>query len=68
MCLYSLAFIASAFSALTLLVGHQEEHTACKKLTNEVLVWLCLERGADRLHMVQLKPLLSQNPIISCLI
>jgi len=31
---------ASAFSALTLLVWHQEEHLACKKLNNEVLVWL----------------------------
>ena len=29
-----------AFSALTLLVGHQEEHPACKKLNDEVLVWL----------------------------
>jgi len=25
---------------LTLLVGHHEEHPACKKLTDEVLVWL----------------------------
>jgi len=29
-----------AFSALTLLVGRQEEHPACKKLSGEVLVWL----------------------------
>jgi len=42
---------ACAFSALTLLVGRQEEHPACKKLSGEVLAWLfCLERGAD-LHM-----------------
>ena len=41
----------SAFSALTLLVGRQEGHPACKKLSGEVLAWLfCLERGAD-LHM-----------------
>jgi len=26
--------------ALTLLVGHQEEHPACKKLSDEVLAWL----------------------------
>jgi len=26
-------------SALTLLVGHQEEHPACKKLSDEVLTW-----------------------------
>jgi len=25
---------------LTLLVGHQEEHPACKKLSDEVLAWL----------------------------
>jgi len=25
---------------LTLLVGHQEEHLACKKLSDEVLAWL----------------------------
>ena len=29
-----------AFSALTLLAGHQEEHPACKKLSDEVLTWL----------------------------
>jgi len=31
------------FSALTLLVGCQEEHLACKKLSGEVLMWLSLE-------------------------
>jgi len=46
-----------AFSALTLLVGQQEGHLACKKTE-----WwaagmvICLERGAD-LHMAQLMPL-----------
>ena len=29
-----------AFSALTLLAGRQEEHSACKKLSAEVLAWL----------------------------
>jgi len=49
--------ITIAFSALTLLVGRQEGHPACKKLE-----WwgagavICLERGAD-LHMAQLMPL-----------
>ena len=46
-----------AFSALTLLVGRQEGHPACKK--NQVWVAgvvVCLERGAD-LHMAQLMPL-----------
>ena len=32
--------IVSAFSALTLLVGRQEGHPACKKLSGGVLVWL----------------------------
>jgi len=45
------------FSALTLLVGRQEGHPACKKTewwgAGEVI---CLERGAD-LHMFQLIPL-----------
>jgi len=46
-----------AFSALTLLVGRQEGHPACKKTE-----WwgagmvICLERVAD-LHMAQLMPL-----------
>jgi len=39
-------------SALTLLVGRQEGHLACKKLSGEVLAWLCLERGAD-LHIAK---------------
>jgi len=29
-----------AFSALMLLVGRQEGHPACKKLSGEVLAWL----------------------------
>ena len=45
-----------AFSALTLLVGWQEGHPACKKLSGEVLAWLSVEQGAD-LHMAQLMPL-----------
>jgi len=34
------AFLAFAFSALTLLVGRQEGHPACKKLSGGVLAWL----------------------------
>ena len=30
----------TAFSALTLLVGRQEGHLACKKLSGGVLAWL----------------------------
>jgi len=33
-------FSAFAFSALTLLVGWQEGHPACKKLSGGVLAWL----------------------------
>ena len=33
-------FHMDAFSALTLLVGRQEGHPTCKKLSSEVLVWL----------------------------
>ena len=46
-----------AFSALTLLVGRQEGHPACKKTEWSVAgVVVCLEQGAD-LHMTQLMPL-----------
>jgi len=46
-----------AFSALTLLVGRQEGHPACKKTEWwGAGVVVCLERGAD-LHMAQLMPL-----------
>jgi len=31
-----------AFSALTLLVGWQEGHLACKKLSGRMLAWLCV--------------------------
>jgi len=53
----SLLRIQSAFSALTLLVGRQEGHPACKKTewwgTGMVI---CLEQGAN-LYMVRLMPL-----------
>ena len=32
--------VVIAFSALTLLVGRQEGHPACKKLSGGVLAWL----------------------------
>ena len=35
-----LVYYTSAFSALTLLVGRQEGHPACKKLSGGVLAWL----------------------------
>jgi len=33
-------YVVNAFSALTLLVGRQEGHPACKKLSGGVLAWL----------------------------
>jgi len=44
-----------ALSALTLLVGRQEGHPACKNLSDggAGVVIICLEQGAD-LHMAQL--------------
>ena len=38
--IYLLTCIRHAFSALTLLVGRQEGHPACKKLSGGVLAWL----------------------------
>jgi len=48
----------AAFTALTLLVGWQEGHPACKKQWCGAGMVICLERGAD-LHklMAQLMPL-----------
>jgi len=57
--LYSLSTFV--FSALTLLVWRQEEHPACKNWWGAGVV-ICLEWGADCLHMVQLMPLSSQTP------
>jgi len=34
--------VLSAFSALMLLVGWQEGHLACKKLSAGMLAWLCV--------------------------
>ena len=57
MCSRVQIYSAIIFSALTLLVGRQERHLACKKTE-----WwgagivVCLEQGAD-LHIAQLMPL-----------
>ena len=54
---YVMDLKAFAFSALTLLVGRQEGHPACKKLEWwGAGVVVCLEQGTD-LHMAQLMPL-----------
>jgi len=53
------------FNALTLLVGHQEEHPACKNRV--IMCWhgYLSGVGAGDLHIVQLIPL---PPIVSCFI
>jgi len=39
---FDFALSCRAFGALTLLVGHQEEHPTCKRLSDEVLGrWRC---------------------------
>jgi len=55
-CLLSITSVWFAFSALTLLVGRQEGHPACKKQWWSAGVVICLERDAD-LHTAQLMPL-----------
>jgi len=47
------------------LVGHQEEHPACKKLSDEVLAWLSAVCGD--LHGLCFS-CCYHHPIISCLI
>jgi len=51
-----------SFSALTMLVGWQEGHLACKTDWWDAGMVICLARGAD-LHMAQLMPL---PLIVSC--
>ena len=41
-------YLVYAFSALTLLVGRQEGHPTCKKLSGEVLAWLSV---CSKVHM-----------------
>jgi len=55
-----------ASSSLTRLVGHREEHRACKKSIDGVLAGMvvCLEPGANDLHMVQLMLLAPSHPWI----
>jgi len=51
---------AYGFSALMLLVGEQEGHPACKKLSGGVLAWLSVWSEVQtciKLHMAQLMPL-----------
>jgi len=44
----------STIVALTLLVGRQEKHPACKKLSGGVLAWLSVWSEVQTCHMAQL--------------
>jgi len=55
---FALNFHSLAFSALTLLAEHQEEHPSYKNTDQSSAgVVICLQQGANHLHMVQLMPL-----------
>jgi len=56
----------SAFNALSLSVGHQEEHPACKKLSDELLAWLSVR---SKVQMICIwSSWCHCHPIISCFI
>ena len=67
-CVYLFIYPFNAFSALTLLVGRQEEHPACKKLSDEMLVWLSVWSKVQIVCMWSSWCSCIPNPIISCLI
>ena len=52
-----LLLAAGAFSALTLLVGRQEGHPACKNTERWVLAWLSVRSEVQTCIMAQLMPL-----------
>jgi len=52
-------------TALTLLVGHQEQHPACKDFSDEVLLWLSVWSEVQIFAYGPADATASQNPIIS---
>jgi len=54
-----------AISVLTLLLGHQEKHPACTKLSDEVLAWLSV---CSEVQMTCIWFKYHCDPIISCFI
>jgi len=66
--IYSLIYLLLAFNALTLLVGRQEGHPACKKLSGEVLAWLsvwcevqtCIWLSGFHCHSLSVAPVKSR--------
>ena len=57
-----------SFSALTLLVGRQEEHPACRNRLIRCDVVICLQRGADCFAYGTAYDTASQDFTISCLL
>ena len=72
--MFSLYVVLDAFSALTLLVGQQEGHLACKKLSSEVLAWLsvwskvqtCIWPSWCHCHSLSLAPVKSRLVLPFC--
>jgi len=55
-----------SFTALTLLVGHQEEYPACKKMNDKMLAWLS---AWSKMHVICIwSSWWHCHPIISCFI
>ena len=55
---YSVASNNIAFSVLTLLVGRQEEHPACKRFSDEVLALLSVR---TTITTTVLRPIICEN-------
>jgi len=55
--LYARGIVFFAFSSLTLLVGRQEGHPACKKLSGGLLAWLSVWSEVQTCIMAQPMPL-----------
>ena len=68
-CIYSVYInvLWITFKALTPLVGHQEEHLACKQLNDEVLAWLSVWSEVQMICVWSMC-WCSCHPVISCFI
>jgi len=50
---------------LTLLVGHQEEHLACKNMSDEVLAWLSVWSKVQRFAYDPADATATQSSLVS---
>ena len=46
--------IYASFRTLTLLVGHQGQHPACKNLSNVLLAWLSVRSELQSIYLIML--------------